>query len=235
MQPPSAETDVVIEQSYRRALELEPTDANVYLFYGNFLSSRGRSEEAIREYRHALGFDPLSPSANSRLGAELIGLGRTEEGLDFLLKTVAIDPWQFNARLRLGWAYASLNRLVEAERTFAMAEQISPNSVQSLVGLAFVAARQGDTARAHALLDSILPRAAARDDPFSVAIVYVGLQDRDNALEWLAETARRTRLLHREGPYGIKAPLYDWLRVDPRFTQIEHDVDSQTMLGVPVG
>jgi DNA-binding winged helix-turn-helix (wHTH) protein/Tfp pilus assembly protein PilF len=233
LQPWSTATDVAIERSYRRSLELDRTIATAHLHFANFLSTRGRTLEALPEYRRALELDPLSPSINSRLGMELFSLGKRDEGLEYLRKTVELNPWQFNARLRLAWAYVELGDLDMAEHEFAAAERISPDSVRSQAGLAFVAARKGDTARARALLDALLPAAQALDDPLDVAIVYVGLEDRENSIEWLARTAHQTRALHTTAPWGIRAPLYDWLRDDPRFVQIERDVAATLNSGEP--
>ena len=234
LQSRSAATDVAIEQSYRRSLELDPAVASTHLQFANFLSTRGRPLEALPEYRRALELDPLSPSINSRLGMELFSLGNRDEGLDYLRKTVELNPWQFNARIRLGWAHVELADLEAAEREFAVAEQISPKSTRSQSGLAFVAARKGNTARAEALLDALLPAAEAIDDPFDVAIVYVGLKDRENSIEWLARTAQRGAGLHTTAPWGIRAPLYDWLRDDPRFVQIEREIAATLTRGQPM-
>jgi tetratricopeptide (TPR) repeat protein len=234
LQPWSAATDVAIEQSYRRSLELDSGIASTHLQFANFLSTRGRTLEALPEYRRALELDPLSPSINSRLGMELFSLGKRDEGLDYLRKTVALDPWQFNSRLRLGWAYVELGDLDAAEREFAAAELISPDSTRSRAGLAFVAARKGDTARALTLLEALLPAAEALDDPLDVAIVYVGLEDRENSLAWLAKAAQQTRALHTLAPWGIRAPLYDWLRDDARFAEIEREIAATLSNGRPI-
>jgi DNA-binding winged helix-turn-helix (wHTH) protein/Tfp pilus assembly protein PilF len=234
LQPWSAATDVAIEQTYRRSLELDAAIASTHLQFANFLSTRGRTLEALPEYRRALELDPLSPSINSRLGMELFSLGNRDEGLDYLRKTVELNPWQFNSRIRLAWAHVELGDLDAAEREFAAAEQISPRSTRSKAGLAFVAARKGDTARAEALLDALLPAAEALDDPFDVAIVYVGLKDRENSIVWLARTAERTAALHMKAPWGIRAPLYDWLRDDPRFMRIERDISATLTRGQPI-
>jgi len=231
LQPWSAATDVAIEQSYRRAIALEPRDANAYLFLGNFLSTRDRNSEAVSQYRLALQLDPLSPSINSRMGMELIALGNFEEGLAFLRKTVELDPWQFNAHVRLGWGYVVTDDLDAANSAFETAEQISPDSLRSLAGLAFVAARKGDVAGARTLLDAMLPRAEAIDDPLDIAIVYVALADRERSLEWLGKAARQSRSLRMTGPWGIQTPLYDWLRDDVRFAQIEREVAKRASPG----
>jgi DNA-binding winged helix-turn-helix (wHTH) protein/tetratricopeptide (TPR) repeat protein len=234
LEPWSPATDAAIEQSYLRSLELDSAIASTHLQFANFLSTRGRTLEALPVYRRALELDPLSPSINSRLGMELFSLGERDAGLDYLRKTVELSPWQFNARLRLGWAYVELDDLDGADREFTAAERISPSSTRSQAGLAFVAARKGDTARARALLDALLPAAEALDDPFDVAIVYVGLKERDKSIEWLAKTAQQTRALHMIAPWGIRAPLYDWLRDDPRFTEIEREVIATLNSGRPI-
>ena len=231
LQPWSAATDVAIEAAFRHALQLDPRDADNNLYYANFLSSRGRSDEAIVQFRRALELNPLSPSINSRLGMELIGRSLHEEGLAYLQKTVELDPWQYNAHLRLAWAYIAIDDLDAAEQAFAVAERISPNSVRSLAGMAYVAARKGDAVRARELLAVVLPAAELLDSPFEVAIVFVGLRDRDNALEWLARAARQPQLLRESAPWGIGSALYDWLRDDPRFADIERKVIAASGAG----
>jgi Tfp pilus assembly protein PilF len=224
LMPWSAESDVVIESSYLRALELDAADANAHLFFGNFLSRRGRSPEAVDHFRLALAADPLSPSANSRLGMELIAIGETGEGIELLRKTVELDPFQFNAQVRLGWGYLALADLDSAEVAFQDAERISPASAQSTGGLAVVAAHRGDSARAQTLLQTVLKAVDVSGDAFEVAMVYVALKDADRSIEWLRRTARTSRTLHMAGQWGIDSPIYDWLRGDPRFVELEREI-----------
>lgn len=56
--------------------------------------------------------------------------------------------------------------------------------------------------------------------PFLVAIVYVGLHDKNNALEWLLKTAQSSKELNKTGLYGLDDTIYDWLRDDARFDEI---------------
>jgi DNA-binding winged helix-turn-helix (wHTH) protein/Tfp pilus assembly protein PilF len=224
--PWAAENDVVIEHSYRRALKLDAANADAHLFFGNFLSTRGRNDEAVRQFELSIASNPLSPSANSRLGMELMALGKAQQGLEYLRKTVELDPWQFNAQLRLGWCYLTLDELDAAERAFDTAERISPSSLQSTAGLAVIAAHRGDDVAARSLLQSTLSLAEATDNPFEVAMIYVALQEPDPSIEWLRKTARSTRRLHMTGDWGIGSPIYDWLRGDPRFVELEREVAS---------
>jgi TolB-like protein/DNA-binding winged helix-turn-helix (wHTH) protein len=57
------------EKEFRRALELNPNDAQTHQWYGNlFLGPVGRHSEAIAEVKHALDLDPLSLVINADLG-----------------------------------------------------------------------------------------------------------------------------------------------------------------------
>jgi DNA-binding winged helix-turn-helix (wHTH) protein/Tfp pilus assembly protein PilF len=221
----SADNDVVIENAYLRALELDAASANAHLFYGNFLSTRGRNDEAVEHFRRAVESAPLSPSANSRLGQELVANGQVEQGIEYLRKTVELDPWQFNAQVRLGWGYLALANLDAAENAFQAADRISPDSVQSKEGLAVVAARRGDAATARAILQTLLSLPGASDRPFEIAMIYVALRDADLSIEWLKKTAQKSRTLH-SGQWAIQSPIYDWLRGDPRFDEIEREITA---------
>jgi tetratricopeptide (TPR) repeat protein len=217
--PQTRERDSEIEREYLLAMRLNPASADTRHGYGNFLSNRGRGDEAIAQYREALLLDPLSPNIAGRLGMVLAANGQVDEGMDFMRRAVEIEPWQFNAHVRLGWAYAAFGRYEEATTAFAVAEQVSPGSPQTLAGRSFVAARSGDKARATAGLEELQAQAEAIDAPFLVAIVYVGLEDRDGALEWL-ERAASSNMPNMGGLFGLDNPVYDWLRNDPRFEQI---------------
>jgi TolB-like protein/DNA-binding winged helix-turn-helix (wHTH) protein/Tfp pilus assembly protein PilF len=228
LSPRSAQTDAEIERELVLALRLNPASADSHHSYANFLSSRRRSDEATAQFREALLLDPLSPNIVGRLGSELAATGKVDEGMDLMRRAVELEPWQFNAHLRLGWAYAAFERYEEAADAFAVAEQVSPGSPQALSGRSYVAARSGDKAGATAALGELQALAEAADAPWLVAIVYVGLQDRNGALEWLERTAVSSSsiILRPNNLYGLDRPIYDWLRDDRRFKQIQQSVEG---------
>jgi DNA-binding winged helix-turn-helix (wHTH) protein/Tfp pilus assembly protein PilF len=230
-QPASKPTDLAIEQSYRRGLELDPTDSDAHLQFGNFLAKRGRHDEALAQFRAAQALNPLSPSISSRLGQELMSAGQTAEGLELLRRTVELDPFQFNARVRLGWGYLATGNLDAAEQEFVVAGRISPDSSAVRSSLAYIAARKGDPGPARELLDALLTSAQATEDPFAVATVYVGLRDREKSLEWLGRTVQQTRILQGRPPWGLHTSMYDWLRDDPRFQRLLQEVHSAAIGG----
>lgn len=226
--PRSQSTDVDIERELQTALKLNPASAEVHHGYANFLSTRRRSGEAILQWREALKLDPLSPNIISRLGQELAAGGQIDEGFGLMRRAIELEPWQFNAHLRLGLAYAALDRHAEATSALATAEQISPNSPQTLSARSYVAARSGDRALAAAALGELRAQADRLNEPFLPAIVYVGLQDKEGALAWLEKCAEIASPMLRPGSlYGLDRPMYDWLRDDHRFQQISQSVKER--------
>ena len=218
--PRDESRDASIESAYRTALALSPGYVNARHWYANFLSSRRRSEEAIAMYREALLLDPMNANVMSRLGLEIFNTGQVSEGLHLMQKTIEIEPWQLNAHLRLGWSLAALGRLDEARQAFETADRISADNPHARSGLAYVDALGGDRESAERELDRLRPKAESIGAPFLVAIVYVGLRDRDNALLWLERAAGTTEMLGRAGLYGLESSVYDWLREDDRFDSI---------------
>ena len=55
------------EQSYRRALELQPYESRVHFSLGAVYASAGRRAEALREYQAGLETDPANPEARASL------------------------------------------------------------------------------------------------------------------------------------------------------------------------
>ncbi|MDH4109110.1 MAG: winged helix-turn-helix domain-containing protein [Gammaproteobacteria bacterium] len=218
--PRAPDSDASIESAYRTALAMNPAYATARHWYGNYLSSRRRGEEAIAMYREALLLDPLNPNIIGRLGLELLNTGAAEEGLRLMQKSAELEPWQLDTQIRLGWSYAALDRLDEARQAFGVADRISRDNPHVLAGQAYIDALAGDRDGALQALVRLAPRAESMGAPFLVAIVYVGLKDRDNALLWLGKASGTTDTLGGRGLYSLESAIYDWLREDQRFDEI---------------
>jgi tetratricopeptide (TPR) repeat protein len=79
----------------------------------------------------------------------------------------------------------------------------------------YILARAGRKDEAFRSLEELRRLAHPRQpSPFQVALVYVGLDDTDRALEWL-EKAVEARAW--ESPMMKANPLFDRIRLDPRF------------------
>ena len=76
------------------------------------------------------------------------------------------------------------------------------------------------------MLEALLPAIEQVGDPYLAAIVFVALRDRDNAITWLSRAAENSRALRRPSAYGIRSPMYDWLRDDPRFVELQREIET---------
>ena len=81
-----------IEQSYRRALELNPSSADAHLAYASYLREAQRYGESLRECREAVRLDPLAPFSYVATGWTLLSMGRADEARREFQRSLGIDP-----------------------------------------------------------------------------------------------------------------------------------------------
>src|SRR5207244_3975135 len=78
------------ENQYKRALELNPNDADTHLFYAHLLSNTGQHAEGLAEARRARELEPLNLRTSALEGQFLIHAGRTDEALASLQRVIAL-------------------------------------------------------------------------------------------------------------------------------------------------
>lgn len=121
------------------------------------------------------------PEALAKCGAD--------EAIEQYRRTLELDPnFQF-ARLRLGDAYLAKGMFDEAiaeyERAIALSDRNSSVALGGAYGLS------GRKNEARQILRELLRMKEQRYvNPFSIAVVYVGLGERKNAFEWLEKAYR---------------------------------------------
>lgn len=208
------------ENEYKRSIALNPNYATAHHWYAHLLLG-WRDQEGLDQIQQALRLDPVSPNVNGMLGDYLIETRQFEKAIEQFRKTVELDPEQYNSRTRLGFAYAVVHRYAEAEREFKKAEEISPGSVTSLAALAYIYGLEGNKTQAEEMLPATKPLALKAGHPWLVCLVYVGLNQKDEAMRWLEKA-------YEQGDFyfNLKDPLVDPLRLDPRFQDLERRVDT---------
>jgi len=178
------------EKSFRRAIELDPSDSVVY---GDLmlvvLLPLGRTEEAVQEMRIAQKTDPLSPSVQSDLGFVLLAAGRFEEAARHCQKDTDC----------LGRARLGQGRIDEAIQI------LSKDENPRYLGYAY--GRAGRREEAEKLAVAVAPNA------FSQAIIFAGLGDKDRTLEALDRVAELGAV--RIGR-ALNSPEFALVRDDPR-------------------
>ncbi len=203
------------EQSLRRAIALNPSNALARIWYANLLSSRLRHDEAIREVTVARDLDPLSLVVNTNVGWVLYMARRNDEAIAQYVKTLALSAGYVQAHARLGDAYMQANRHDDAIGELTTVVRLTNDSATSRVALAQIYALAGRNADARRLLErALVERGEKYVSSGALANVYVALGDHDQAFEWL-EQSHRDRA--NNVAYLAVEPLYDRIRQEPRF------------------
>jgi len=205
------------EREYQGALELNSSLALAHQYYGAFLSKMGRHEEAIAEGKRALELDPLSVPISNSLGTRLLVARHYDQAIYQYRKTLEMDPNFFLARRNLGLSYISKGMLQEGILQLEKAVSLSADPI-TLAQLAHAYAVAGKRTQAEKLLAQL--QAESKKSyvfPSTIALLYVGLGEKDRALAWLEKAyAERDPELG-----GLKvSPEFDPLRSDPRFQDL---------------
>ena len=207
------------EKQFRRALELDPNNANAHLFYAHMLSNMGRHAEALAEAKRARELDPLNLLINALEGQFLIHAGRTDEALERLQETLELDPNYFLARYYASSAYIDRGMYSEAVNEARKAMKASgARGTHSAAFLGYALAKSGRKAEALSVLEGLMKSSADRYvSAYNIALVHNGLGKGDEALAWL-ERACAQRLPHMV--FLKVEPKWNNLRPDPRFQDL---------------
>jgi DNA-binding winged helix-turn-helix (wHTH) protein/TolB-like protein/Tfp pilus assembly protein PilF len=206
------------ETEFKRALELDPNSAFGHLYYAHLLSNVGRHAEAVEEARKARVIDPVSPFVSSVDGLILLQAGRVDDAIAQLDKASEVDPnfWMpptFKAR-----ALIEKKMFQEAEVSAHRATELSSGQSISLAYEIYAAAKMGNREKAAAVMKQLTQRANERYvPPYHLAIAYIGLGDRENALKLLEQGVSE----HDPKVVFLKVEhTWDELRSEPRFVEM---------------
>lgn len=203
------------EKAFQRATELNPNYATAYHWHGLFLERMSRLEEARALMHQALKLDPISPIINKNAADPFFYSGEYDRAIEQYQKTLELDPEFFPARLFLGFAYEQQGKFADAVAQFNQAKAADDRpAAQSALGHAY--ARTGRVAEARLIIEE-LERAKSYVDPYHVALIHVGLGEKDMALRWLEKAfeERSEWLL-----YVKIDPRLQPLRLHPRFQDL---------------
>jgi tetratricopeptide (TPR) repeat protein len=210
------------EREYKRGIELNPSNAQAYLWHLNFLAARQQWDQALANGARGAELDPLAGVMTAAPGWVRYFKRDYEGSLEMYRKSFEIDRGFGPGHLWCSWPYMELQRFDDALREIETARAIMGDALMVQLAEAHTHARAGNRDAARQALDRALRQRDQRYVPaYLVAIVLSALGDREPAWEWLE------RAVAERGHWLVFLdvdPRFDGFREDPRFAEIRRRV-----------
>jgi TolB-like protein/DNA-binding winged helix-turn-helix (wHTH) protein/Flp pilus assembly protein TadD len=216
------------EAEYKRAWELEPNSPWRWR-YTVFLRTTGRYQEAIAEARRVSEFDPFSADRSWSLGAALVIARQYDPAIAELRRAAALNPEQALVHQFLAMAYEQRKQLPEAVSEAELSVGLSHRDPSYLGVLGHAYALSGRRREAAEILAE-LRRHPKQVPAYQVALVWIGLNNRQAAMAWLERS-------YQEHDFQIPTinsfPWWDPLRSDPRFQNLVRRMGLDPQKAIP--
>jgi serine/threonine protein kinase/tetratricopeptide (TPR) repeat protein len=207
-----------LEKDFQRAIELNPANAIVYYWYGEFLMSLGRPEQAIAITEKAYRTDPLSPVIASSLAMIFYLARRFDSAVQVLERALEINPDHFLPHLRIGLVYVQRREYDKAIAELKTAVRLADRSTETQAALALAYSAAGRKKLAQEIIAELEEPSAGRYVlPYNVARIHAAAGNKEKALEWLERA-------YDEGNADLielnSEPVFDVLRKRARFIDV---------------
>jgi TolB-like protein/Tfp pilus assembly protein PilF len=214
------------EAAYKKALQLDPNNANTLVRYTFFLTIFKRYDEAVAMANKAVAVDPISISSLHILGwANLVSKNYTEAEQAFS-EALEIHPNWIWGYIKRGYAHVFQGKCEAALQDTKNARQLIGERGSELLEACFIFIYDQcgyDNLKIEATqnyLRTITPE--NYDDPMAMAFVYTSKGDYEKALQWLqiAVEEENTGFYQFTLDYAYPQVILD----DPRFIQMKTDL-----------
>ena len=136
------------QQQVRKALELNPKNAEAHYVLARALDGKKMPEEAASQLFEAVRLDPNYADAHYNLAQALLQAGKLDEAISHLSVVVQRQPQHAAARHTLGAILITKGMLEEAQSHLSEAVRLDPNNADAHYNLAQAMLRQGKTSEA---------------------------------------------------------------------------------------
>ena len=205
------------EHEFKRTIELNPNLAEGHFRYSVYLSGMGRHTEAMAEIKRALELDPLRIPLRSQEGANLYFARRYDEAIQQLQSLIKMEPNYGIAHVFLAYTYAAKGMYPQAIEAYQKEINIDGETTSALCYLGYALARAGKRSEAQAILDK-LKNTKDYVSPAELAVLYVGLGDKEGALASL------------EKAYAAHDVQLQWINIDPHLDSLRSDPRFQDLV-----
>jgi TolB-like protein/DNA-binding winged helix-turn-helix (wHTH) protein len=211
------------EEEFKLAKELNPNYETAPFWYAVELIWEGKFEQGLAEMRRARELAPASPLISAFSGMAFYQARKYQEAIRQLQEAIQLDTTQSAPHLWLGLTYLSLGiqdkAIAELEKgaELSRSRQIRVTAALSRLGYGYGVI--GRHKQAEAIIRELMEISKSQYvSPLHIAIVYLGLGNKDQALIWLKK--------------GFEDRSYEMavLKVDPRFDSLRSEPRFQDLL-----
>jgi Flp pilus assembly protein TadD len=128
---------------FRKALTLNPENADAHDHLGFLLLKQGKLEEALAHFAEAIRLKPELAEAHYNLGSALTRQGKVEEAVAEYAEAIRLNPRSALAHNALGVALAGQGKTQEAAAHFAEAVRLKPDFAEAHNNLGLTLELQG--------------------------------------------------------------------------------------------
>jgi len=179
----------------KKAIELNPDNADAHYWLGMTNLSIRREREGIRELEKATELEPGHLDAQLRLAYMLLNNESYEGAARAYSEVVKAIPYNPRYRNQLGFSYMKIGEIEEAINEFNAAIRLGSNELKPYYYLAFLYARQSRNREAIEKCLFILKHAPGDEDTtLLLGELYVAMGEFDKAIEKLERLPRLRRI-----------------------------------------
>jgi serine/threonine protein kinase/tetratricopeptide (TPR) repeat protein len=207
------------EEACRRAIELNPNNAQAHVWYSLQLTMEGRFEEGISHAKRGIELDPQTPFNAHNLGWCLYFARRFDESIEQYRRVTAAHPLYPLAHYGLSWTQRYLGEHQEALSEAKRSVELSNESPMIMFLQGQTQAAAGLRQEAEEVVARLTALAPERHISFyNVALIHYFLGDREKAIECL------------ERGYADHDAWLVWLGVEPAFDALRDDSRFKALL-----
>ena len=209
------------EAEYRKALDVNPSDADAYSGLGLWMMCEGRVDEAVNFAERGRELDRLGGSGDA-LAWVLFNARRYDDAIRESRSGLAVRPHAVQPLWTLGFALILKGQARDAIPVLEKAAALSDRSSGVIDLLAAAYARAGRHDDALRIIAELKRRKQAGYVPATAFVIaYIGLGDREEAFASLEQAYKeKSNILQ----FMKVHPFLDPLRGDPRFVDLVHRV-----------
>jgi tetratricopeptide (TPR) repeat protein len=211
------------EAEFRKALELDPSDATAHQWLSEGLCEiGGRAQEAIDEGTRAHQLDPLSPIIAAQEGQAYAYARQFDKAIEIYNKVITDNPSFGRAHGEMANSYWGMHKYAEAIQEWDTASKLEGDKNYMEWAAAMDAGfRAGGWAAAERKgLEVLLAQRKGSGgyvSPYLIAEMYADSGDKDRAFEWLKTGYQE----HDENMIQLPTDfVMDSLRTDPRYAEL---------------